>query len=194
MIIFGIDMGVKSTCVSVIEVKNNKIKILKCEMAPFSIMGMSKAEMDKANIFRHWFRGLLKKYHPDLVSPETFMARSHRSNLGMPISCLIGMMKYACLIRNIEFFPTMPSQWKRSLKKEIQDVTLFYDMSYPVKQRLPNHAVDSLLMAIFQSPKGFKCVSKKKIDTMLKLLKDSIFVPPLSSAVAVKKKGKKKKG
>ncbi len=200
MIVFGIDMGTKSACLSVLSFRKTLLSrkimfdLVKCEMFPLSLTGMSAAELEKDIIFIEYFTKAIDQHRPLISSPELFMARSFRSNLGMPISYMIGLMRMICKEKKVVQTPLMPASWKLALKKNVCAVDDLYDKSYPVKKRIPNHAIDATLIALYHATKGYKCITLKQVQRLLgQLEKRFTFPPPLPAAGKKKKRAKKRK-
>lgn len=177
----GIDTGSKTSTFCVVDI-NNKVSVVHSDMFKIAFEGLSSQEFeDKLEAFVVYMSDMLDEYKPDLVKPELYLMRNFRSHLGGPISLMIGIIGTLCVQRGIKFDPEMPAAWKKDLEKTICRVDDLYDTSLPVKNRLPNHPVDALMLALYGHPRGYRWLTKSRIEKLIGKIKK---YPPLKASIS----------
>lgn len=175
--ILSCDPGVKNFAISIVDY-GSQVKWVNSFMVSAPITGMGADALGaKADEFADYFEGLINLYRPNKIAIETFMQRSFRSNQASPINFMIGIIYALCRKYKIEFHVLMASQWKKELKKQVAVVDSFYDLTYPVKQRLPNHIIDSIFIGTYHSSNQYKSQSKLAWVKMLEQVKTKVEIP-----------------
>jgi Holliday junction resolvasome RuvABC endonuclease subunit len=172
--ILGIDPGTVFSGYCIIDVCGTKIKIVRSGLFRNLVKTVDANTYASTKAYMKEIRFLLNTYKPDIVNMESFTVRKFQTNLGAPISLMIGAVLHMCHKRNIKFLTTMPSDWKNKLKRDFKNVEDLYDLSYPVKDRLPNHNIDSFFQALFASgDKCYKNLNQTQVDNIKKKLINS---------------------
>ena len=192
LVFMGIDPGTKNFALTITYFENKRYRVKKAVMFKRPIILMDTTVEAETKIFVKEFKRLFLKYKPKNVGIELFMARNFRSNLGVPVNYMIGVLAATCIELGITINPIMPSSWKRDLKKYVIDVKLLYDRSYPVKARFPDHIIDAILLGIFGYRKTFKGIKLAHVQELIECQRN-LFILAHPELLIVKRKGPQKK-
>jgi Holliday junction resolvasome RuvABC endonuclease subunit len=177
--ILGIDPGTTFSAYSIIDVtitenKVTNIKWICSGLFRNLLKNVDSTTQVSARPFIKDIRELLNKYSPQIIVMESFMQRSFRSNLASPISIMLGLVLGMAERRKLKYISVMPSTWKRQLERDFKKVDDVYDLTYPIKQRLPPHVIDSFFQALFAAgDKCYQSLKQRQIDIIKKKIKVS---------------------
>lgn len=187
------DAGTKNAALSIVDYQKDKAPRLVISLMTTDLVTSMGETLDKqTGLFIKFFTKIIDTYKPDIISPELFMQRSFRSNLASMISYMIGILSEIAYTRNIHFSPIMPSTWKRQIERDLIKVDELYDRSYPVKERLPDHIIDSIFIGAYHNPQGYKRQGLDKWKELIQQVQNSTSIQNWLEQEKQRKKSKPK--
>jgi Holliday junction resolvasome RuvABC endonuclease subunit len=145
--VLAMDMGSKNTSMVIMSVCNNKIKIRSAKMVPNTINDLNKNLLEQTNKFKSILKENIKKYNPNSVICERYMARFKGSE-SEKVNIMLGIIISVCEDNNIPIELKGAAAWKNVFTKKFHSKTKLEKLYKTSRQHI--HLIDAMLMAMFK--------------------------------------------
>jgi hypothetical protein len=170
--IIGIDPGPKNYALCVLEGG----QCIGIEMVQKLIHTLGGKELDTIILrYSDYVREVLNAFRPRAVVIERFIVRGFGSNNIELVTYMVAVLKEVCRQAGIPCYLVSASQWKTTLKKQL-DLKALYKQYWKKPYRIPPHKIDSLLIARYlYNDKKFTEHDERWIHETLNRLPESLY-------------------
>jgi Holliday junction resolvasome RuvABC endonuclease subunit len=177
MRILSCDGGSVNWGIAVIDVNKKYINVVKHGFVTTCVFNFSSKPLktktailepvqEQLPTFVNDVKDYIKKYKPDVVVCERFMARRGiQTKIAETISFMNAIWVTEALSKKINYHLLTASQWKRKLNQKMNIDTIY---KIAKERKITNHEVDAIFMGIYISnAEPYSWITEKKIQTLL---------------------------